>query len=1051
MNNTTKENGKGKKIIIGVATIVAVAAIAVPTALTLTGNRDNAGASGNEDNRYNIIVSSGIDSVPDYSLSIEKGTTIEELKSLLKAIDGYTITGIYKDEAMQQPYADNEIITSDVKIYIEFTVLTHIVNIYAEDGTTLLDTQEVSHKDILTLTDPSKAEDDFATYEFKGWLNERNEQVNLNEITSDLNIHPYFETHMKDYRIGFTNSSNTESISVSVGGSPVDLNSTYHYGAKIVIRATQNVGRDITEFKVKVGNNEQQDILTEAYRHEENGVVYYEVELTGNGDLSITYNEAASEYSIGEIPEDIIVKRNGHTLSSNETIYYGDELEISYPEDYDVEIFEVSGANIVPGTENTYSVTGNINIIFEGTYKYAYLTFTECDGGYEVTGTNDNEVRDVVIPDTYKGKPVVSVKEMALMDMRKIISLKIGNNVSKVGRDAFGMADNLTTLIIGKSLTNIKYRGDMDWENPSFELSRMSKLSTVIIDKENPLFTSRDSFGNEINCVINKETKEIIKGTGNSIIPSDGSVISIGDSAFSECLSLTLIEISEEIKKIGECAFFGCWNLTSVNILSTSINMEGRIFGNCFGLTTVKISEGMTTIVDGMFEECNNLVSIVIPNSVKSIGERAFVNCSSLTSIIIPNNLTSIGNNAFAGCSNLTAISIPNSVTNIGDSAFSNCSSLTSITISQSVKSLGERVFANCSSLTSIEIPNSVISIGWCAFDGCSNLSTIVIPNSVTSIRADMFRDCNNLQYNIYDNAKYLGNEENPYLVLIEAVSKDITSCNINEDCKLIGYYAFKDCSNLGSITIPNSVIGIGGNVFEYCSSLTSIEIPNSVTSIGSSTFYECGSLTAIEIPSSVTSIEDYTFYGCYSLTTITIPDSVIRIGYYAFEYCNTLQFNVYDNAKYLGNEENPYLFLIEAVSKDITSCNINENCKFIADRAFYECVNLTTIKIPNSVTSIGESAFSGCGSLTSITIPSSVTIIEKWAFEYCSNLTTVIIESEEVYKLVTNGGVNYFGGLLLNAGTVRVLADVDDGSNSFLNENYSKALDGDYFVYTRK
>ena len=120
---------------------------------------------------------------------------------MLKAIDGYTITGIYKDEAMNYPYADNEIITSDVKIYIEFTALSHIVNIYAEDGTTLLESQEVSHKDSITLTEPTKLEDNFATYEFKGWYNERNELVNLNEITSDLNIHPEYRTIMKEYKM----------------------------------------------------------------------------------------------------------------------------------------------------------------------------------------------------------------------------------------------------------------------------------------------------------------------------------------------------------------------------------------------------------------------------------------------------------------------------------------------------------------------------------------------------------------------------------------------------------------------------------------------------------------------------------------------------------------------------------------------------------------------------------------------------------------------------------------------------------------------------------
>ena len=118
-------------------------------------------------------------------------------------------------------------------------------------------------------------------------------------------------------------------------------------------------------------------------------------------------------------------------------------------------------------------------------------------------------------------------------------------------------------------------------------------------------------------------------------------------------------------------------------------------------------------------------------------------------------------------------------------------------------------------------------------------------------------------------------------------------------------------------------------------------------------------------IPNGVTTIRVCAFYGCTSLTSVTIPDSVTTIGEYAFSDCTSLKYNEYHNAYYLGNDNNPYVVLVKAKSKNITSCEINENCKFIHSKAFFKCTSLTNITIPNSVITIGEHAFSKCSSLT--------------------------------------------------------------------------------------
>ena len=118
-------------------------------------------------------------------------------------------------------------------------------------------------------------------------------------------------------------------------------------------------------------------------------------------------------------------------------------------------------------------------------------------------------------------------------------------------------------------------------------------------------------------------------------------------------------------------------------------------------------------------------------------------------------------------------------------------------------------------------------------------------------------------------------------------------------DVTTIGRCAFQDCSNLNSVTIPNSVTTIGYRVFRGCSSLKEFNgkfaspdgrcliidgelvafapagiseytIPNSVTTIGEDTFWGCDSLKSVTIPNSVTTIEDYAFYKCNNLSKET-------------------------------------------------------------------------------------------------------------------------------------------------------------------------------------
>ena len=196
---------------------------------------------------------------------------------------------------------------------------------------------------------------------------------------------------------------------------------------------------------------------------------------------------------------------------------------------------------------------------------------------------------------------------------------------------------------------------------------------------------------------------------------------------------------------------------------------------------------------------------------------------------------------------------------------------------------------------------------------------------------------------------------------------------------KWIYSYAFSDCTNITSITIPNSVTTIGYCAFMSCTSLTSITVDSNNSYYSNDEFgvlfnkdkteliqYPIGNTrTSYTIPDSVTSIGENAFSDCTSLESVTIPDGVTRIGIWAFSYCTSL-----------------------------ASITIPDSVTSIGVWAFIWCTSLASISIPDSVTSIGEEAFHGCTSLASITIPDSVTYIGDGAFSGCISLKSITVDS---------------------------------------------------------
>lgn len=363
-------------------------------------------------------------------------------------------------------------------------------------------------------------------------------------------------------------------------------------------------------------------------------------------------------------------------------------------------------------------------------------------------------------------------------------------------------------------------------------------------------------------------------------------------------------------------------------------------------------------ILAGIEARLFDLTSIVLPKTIAYIRPKAFTGCAkTLRSITIPGNVKFIGEQAFKDCEALTSVVLEDGVLAIGDMAFSRCKNLTTIEMPDTVLFLGRGAFSSCTNLQSVTLSHKLTQIGKFCFEGCGNLTSIVIPRSVTKLEDGAFytrlsreESCNKrLQSIIVEdkNQKYDSRE----------------NCNAIIETKtntlLLG------CANT---VIPNSVTIIAADAFRDCLDLTSISIPESVKSIGTRAFVGTG-LASVVIPKSVESISDWKAF--VGLTSIRVEEGNPR--YDSRNDCNAI----------IETDNNE---LITGTNSTI----IPDGVKEIGCTAFQDCMGLEFIDIPDSVTRIKNYAFHNCTGLTSIVIPDGVTEISGYAFADCTGLTYV-------------------------------------------------------------
>lgn len=226
--------------------------------------------------------------------------------------------------------------------------------------------------------------------------------------------------------------------------------------------------------------------------------------------------------------------------------------------------------------------------------------------------------------------------------------------------------------------------------------------------------------------------------------------------------------------------------------------------------------KAVTAIDNRGFSEASKLESIIIPESITEIGYLAFNDCTKLKRIELPSGLRQLGEQAFCGCTALTEITVPDGVTVIEYATFLNCKRLERVTLGDSVTHIEDYAFLGCTKLTDWNLPNSLVWIGVFALPDIEMLETVE-----------------------HEDLLYLGNSENPYLVLIgptRAADRD-PSVSIHPDTVIILYGAFENHASLAELQLPAGLLSIGEHAFYHCPELASAVIPTNVQRIGRDAF----------------------------------------------------------------------------------------------------------------------------------------------------------------------------------------------------------------------
>jgi len=351
-------------------------------------------------------------------------------------------------------------------------------------------------------------------------------------------------------------------------------------------------------------------------------------------------------------------------------------------------------------------------------------------------------------------------------------------------------------------------------------------------------------------------------GRGNSTAPNveipslrNGKpVLAVAGGAFEGDKTITSVSFGKNVKQIGEKAFSGCEALLAVTFHAESelSVMESAAFSGCIRLKAFAVPSGVTTIPAETFKDCKALTDLALHKGITVIGENALEGCDALvyseengvkylgaegaphlllvsvtnkeiTEFTVPADTKIIGTAAFLGCTKLTQVVMPEGVLGISANAFGGCAALESLTLPSSLQSIGTSAFEQCIALTSLTLPEGVAHIGKRAFYKCTVLASIELPRGIKTV-GDFAFFLTGLSYTEYLGGKYLGNAQNPHLVLVDIVP-DLTVLTIHESTRVVanGALADEDAASILTVEVGARVVTLGAGAFFGCGGLETL------------------------------------------------------------------------------------------------------------------------------------------------------------------------------------------------------------------------------------